>query len=204
MSESASVESIDMLVTLRRAIFKFIDAVNVALTDSESELGRTLMWLEGEQATYWKLQHRKRTELVTRCREAVREKQIFKDATGSRSSAVDEIKQLKKALALLEEAEQKMAAVKRYRTLLQKEIMQYKGMVQRLASTVQGDLKIATAELDHMVQTLQGYVSLNSTGEAPEVMTSQASAETITTSTAPPEPPLSGRPEGPPSTSSAT
>src|SRR6187397_2455414 len=104
MGEAASVESIDVLVALRRAFFKFIDTVNVALTDAEADLARTLMWLEGEQASYWRLQHRKRTELVNRCREAVREKQLYKDATGTRSSAVDELKALKRAMALLEEA----------------------------------------------------------------------------------------------------
>ena len=37
-------------------------------------MNRTMMWLEGEQAQYWRYQLRLRTEAVTRAKEAVREK----------------------------------------------------------------------------------------------------------------------------------
>src|SRR5436190_13737283 len=107
MAEYANVESIDALSALQRAIVKFIDSANTALTDADAEVLRTLTWLEGEQQTYWQHQLRKRSEMVNRCREAVREKKLFKDSAGRQQSAIDEERALTKALRALEEAEQR-------------------------------------------------------------------------------------------------
>ena len=160
MSEQARVESIDSIKLFRRALFKFAEGALTALGDAESEPLRVLMWLETEQTTYWQGQLRKRTELVARCKEAVRMKTLFKDSTGRTPSAIDEQKALQAALRKLQEAEEKVIAVKRYTQKLQKEILLYKGQVQRFATTVQSDVPVWAAKLDAMVGKLEEYVAL--------------------------------------------
>jgi hypothetical protein len=165
MSVQAKVESIEPLKALRRTMFKFADSINTALADSESELTRTLLWITTEQTTYWTMQIRKRTELVSRCEEAVRMKKIFKDAAGSRSSAVDEMKKLEAAKRALVQAHEKAANCKTWTRKLEKEIQNYRGVVQRLATTVQGQLPVHAAKLQNAIIRLEQYFALGAPSE---------------------------------------
>lgn len=165
--ESARVESIDALKYFRIAMIKFIESVNSSVSDSEAEMRQMINWLENEQYTHWQAQIRKRTELVSRCKDAVRGKKIFKDSTGREPSAVDEEKALRIAVMQLEEAEQKFANTKRYAKLLIKELEAYRGAAQRFATTVQVDLPQGVAMLDQFIIALESYVSLNTADTGP-------------------------------------
>jgi hypothetical protein len=156
----ARVQSVDALKYFRIALWKFKEAANVALGDAEGEVQRTVSWLQGEQQMFWQGQIRKRHEHVNRCKEAVRQKQIFKDSTGRTQSAVDELKALGIATKRLEEAEQKLINTKRHSAKLQKELHMYKGAVQGFATVVAADLPNAVASLDRMVAQLEAYLSL--------------------------------------------
>jgi len=175
MAELARVHNLDVLRKFKHALWKFQETANVALTDAESDLQRTSIWLETEQRTYWNGQLRKRHEAVQKAREKVQEKQLYKDATGHRSSAVDEMKILQAAQRALAEAEQKVAAIKKFIPKMQKQTQMYRGGVQRFASTVQSDLPVAVDRLDQMLATLEAYVSFGS-GAPPELATSTASS----------------------------
>lgn len=166
----ARVESIDALRTLKAAMLKFADEATLALSDAESDITRTVNWLETEQSGYWHGEHRKWTARVSQCKEAVRMKKIFKDSSGRQQSAVEEEKALKKAQAKLEEAEFKIKAIKRAIKQLEKEIPLYKGSVQRFATDLQVEVPAATAHLENMLVSLDAYASL----DAPVEVTSTA------------------------------
>jgi hypothetical protein len=144
----------------RAAMLKFSEACAVALADAESEMMRTMMWLENEQSSYWQGQLRKRQEAVAKAKDAVRMKKLYKDASGSRQSAIDEEKHLVVCMRRLEEAEQKILSVKKYTLRLNKEIQMYRGGVQRFATTAQTDIPLAAARLGNMIIKLEEYVSL--------------------------------------------
>ena len=156
----AKVESIEAIANFKRALFKFAEAANAALTDAEAEMVGVHRWLEHEQRVYWANNVRKATELVSRCEDALRQKRIFKDSSGRTPSAVDEEKALAKAKRMKEHAEERLENVKRYTPRLQREIMLYKGQVQRFATFVAADIPGAAAKLDKMVETLEAYVNL--------------------------------------------
>jgi hypothetical protein len=144
----------------RRALIKFAEAATVAMGDAESEMQRRLNWLENEQDSHWQGQIRKRQEEVSKCRDAVRQKKLFKDFAGRTPSADQEEKALRIALARLEEAERKLAAVRKYAKKLPREIEVYKGTVQRFATTIQTDLPTAAGKLDAMIRKLEEYAAL--------------------------------------------
>ena len=160
MSEGVRVDSVDVLKDFKVALWKFQEAASVALGDAESEMQRVLMWLETEQDSHWQHQIRKREEIVGRCKEAVRMKKIFKDATGRQQSAIEEEKALRIAMRNLEEAQQKLAMVRKWARVLPKEIEMYKGGVQRFATNVQSDIPRAATHLDKLSQKLDAYVAL--------------------------------------------
>src|SRR4051794_11386991 len=113
--------------------------------------------------------------MVSRCKEQVRMKKLFKDSSGRQQTAIEEEKALKVALQKLEEAEQKIKAIDRAINRLEKEYPLYKGNVQRFATTVQVDIPAAAALLENMLLLLESYASL----KAPlEVVSAAESAST--------------------------
>lgn len=164
MSETARIDSIAELRAFRVALIKFAESCNVALGDAEADMQRTLQWLERDQISYWNNQLAKRAELVSRCKEALRMKKLFKSPTGSQQSAVEEEKALRIAVRNFEEAEQKIVACKQWSKRLQKEIMMYKGGVSRFTSVLGGDVPRALGWLDAMATTLEQYATLSAGG----------------------------------------
>lgn len=165
----ARVESLDVLRGFKAALVKFIEASNVALVDAESDLNRTRLWVETEQLAHWNQQLRKRTEALARAEEALRMKKVFKDVTGARQSYVDEEKAVQKARRALEHAQQKMAATQGWKRRLEKVANDYRGNVQRLATTVGADLPAAVAKVENLLRSLEAY-----TAEGPAEVTSTA------------------------------
>lgn len=157
---AARVEDLEVLKRFRLALIKFQEAANVALTDAESDLVRTQLWLDVEQTPYWNLQVRKATELLSRAEDQLRQKRVFKDATGGRQSTVDEEKAVKLARARLEAAQQKVLKVAQWKRRMEKVGHDYKGSVQRFASTVQSQVPATIAALEVMVRQLEAYVGL--------------------------------------------
>ena len=164
MAESARVESVDLLTGFQAVLWKFQATANAALEDADSELRRTMLWLEIEQESFWKDQTRKRQTAVERAKEAVRMKKLFKDHSGRPLSAIEEQKELQRAVIRLTEAEQKLANVRRWTRALQKEVELYKGSVQRLATSVESLVPAGVAHLERLVAELQAYAAIASPG----------------------------------------
>jgi hypothetical protein len=155
----ARIQSVDALRDLKAAIWKFVEAANVALGESDAEIERTLVWVQTEQANYWKGQTRKRTELVAQAKAAVRAKKLF-HADDFRPSAIEEEQALAQALRRLDEAGQRVENVKRFGQRLQKQMLIYRGQVQRMARMLQTDLPQAAANLEELIRSVEAYLAL--------------------------------------------
>ena len=66
---------------------------------------------------------------------------------------------MRKAVAMLEEAEQKLAATRKYVTVMRREQQNFKGGVQRFYTCVEADVPGAIAQLSGMLATLKEYVA---------------------------------------------
>jgi hypothetical protein len=161
---AARVESVDALRRFKATLAKFAGEASVALADAESEMQRTQVWLESEQRQHWQTQIRKRAEAVSRAKEALRMKKLFKDSAGRTPSAVDEEKALRIAQRAYAEAEEKLANVRRSIPRLQKEYQMYKGGIQRFATSIESDIPVGIAKLDAMVGRLEEYLALSTSG----------------------------------------
>src|SRR5262249_46634732 len=114
-----------------------------------------------DQYAYWSTQIRHRQDALSRADEALRMKRLFRDSSGAIPSAADEIKAVTRAKNALMEAEKKLAAVKYWSKRLQKEMLLYKGAIQRFVTTVSGDLGAAISHLGGLISALQEYTALN-------------------------------------------
>jgi hypothetical protein len=176
-SSGARVDSIEAVRAFKVALIKFAETANIAMGASESDLHRTLMWLTNQQTAHWTQQHRKCTELLNRAKEALREKQLYKDATKSRQSYVEEMKAVGAATRMVEEAVQKLENIRKSTRRLEKEITLYKGQVQRFVTAVALDLPNAVAQLENITRALDSYTGLREAGS--EVSTVGAEATEV-------------------------
>src|SRR6185437_8991160 len=169
MSRSAKVQDIDSLREFRSAMLTFAEKASTAIGEAEGEVQRITIWLENEATTHWASEVRKRHAVVMKAKEDLRYKQIFKSPTGGKQSTVDEEKALAVAMRRFQEAEQKVVNVKKWIRQLHKESHQYRGSVQRLATTVSVDVPLAAGRIARMIAALEGYVTLAAPNIAPEV-----------------------------------
>ncbi len=154
----ARVEDVDAIKQAKLALQKFQESANVALSEAESDLIRTMLWIDTEQSAFWQGQVRKRTALLSQAEERLRTKKVFKDSTGSKPSTIDEEKAVKVAKQRLEDAHHKVAAVSKWKRLIEKVAHDYKGSVQRFATTVQSSLPNTIARLEVLTRQLEQYI----------------------------------------------
>jgi hypothetical protein len=161
-----NVKELDAIREFRVALIKFAEAAGICLTDADSDIIRRLHWLEMEMVPYWTTQIRKREELVSRCKDAVRQKTLYTDATGRPQSAIDEMKALKKAQQLLETAQEKLAASKSYARKIAHMQMEFRGQTQRLGTTLASDIPHVVAKLGNLINWLEQYIQTDAPTEA--------------------------------------
>ena len=160
MSTTARVESIDAIRDFRVHLTKFQEMASRALGDADSDISRTVRWLEGEGLNFWTATIRKRQELLAKAEEAFRFKRLYKDATGVTPSAVEEQKAVQLAKRRLEEAQAKLANVKRWTRELQKKITEYRGGVGRFSNDVSAGVPAAIAHLGSLLDELDKYMEI--------------------------------------------
>lgn len=165
----AQVEDIDALKSLRIHLMKFAEVIGVSLADADSDVLRTQHWLELEMLPYWTQQIRRREDAVAKAKEAVRMKTLYKDATGSTQSAVDEMKQLKRAQASLEEAQQKWTATKQYLRRIERAQTDYRGAVSRLNGWSSALLPEAATKLGVLIGLLEEYTASDAPADVQSV-----------------------------------
>ena len=160
MSEGARIDDIDAIKTFRVYLAKFGEAANMSLDDAQSEINRTLTWLEGEQTSYWNAQIRKRQEQLAKAQQILRDKTTFKDVSGRPPSAVEEHKAVVVAKKNLAETEQKLANTKGWCRRFPKEVAMYHGGVKPFANTLAGGVPAALAQLTNSLHWLDQYTAV--------------------------------------------
>ena len=174
MPDQVNIDDLEVFRRFRLALLKFAQTATQALITADSQIARTLTWLENEQTSFWQGQLRKRTEAVARARDAVRQKKLFKDSTGRTPNASQEEKNLSQCLAAVTAAEQKILAVRKSIPKLEKEADVYRGSASRLSGTLMVDIPQAIALLDRLAGTMDEYVSI----QAPSIGVPQTSGTT--------------------------
>ncbi|UCD75885.1 MAG: hypothetical protein JSV91_02990 [Phycisphaerales bacterium] len=160
MAKGARVRSIDVIRRFRAALCTFIEEASVSLSEAQSEVQRTLWWLQNDQVRNWQQQIRKRSEKVAQAKSELYRAQMAPTSDGSRPSCVEERKLLARAEAALDEAETKLKRSKHWARVLDREQLMYRGQTQPLSSMLTADLPRAVAKMERMIENLQAYVDI--------------------------------------------
>ena len=158
--ERADVRSIEVIDRFRATLAEFVDSGRNALVEAESDLDRTIMWLERDRQPHWTRQIRKREELVTRAKSELYRKQTQLSAKDGRPSVVEEQVNLRRAQARLEDARRRLEATRTWVRRLERERTMYRSAVSAFAGVVEADLPHAVALLRKMSENLEGYLGM--------------------------------------------
>ncbi|MEC8559991.1 MAG: hypothetical protein VXY94_07940 [Planctomycetota bacterium] len=168
MSDPGNARILDLrtIEHFKTVLVGFGDSLRSASMEAESEIGRTINWLEGEVIQHWRVQIRKRQDLVTMARSELYRKQMQGSEKDGRPSVVDEKKQLDRAVRALESAQRKLEVTRKWRNRLEREYALFKGQTSGLGTIAERQVPAAVARLDRMLLELEAYVSERSGTQA--------------------------------------
>jgi len=111
MAEQAKVSSIDALEAFRADLINYVEKARVALEDAEGEVRRTRTWLDVDRTGYWVSQMKLRTKQLEQA-----EAELY-NATITRPKESHSFYKMAvvKARRRIEEAEEKMLVLKKWR-----------------------------------------------------------------------------------------
>ncbi len=157
MSSQASVQSIDDLKDMRTALALYGEETLGALGTVDAEVRRTVRWLDEERPVYWQDQIKRRREMVAQARAEVFRKNLQKrpDYTPPMS---EQKEALRKAEASLQEAEKRLALVRKWQPRMKQAVLEYHANVQRLKDLAAGDVPQAVILLARIIDALEAYL----------------------------------------------
>jgi hypothetical protein len=157
MSSQAAVHSIDELKNFRVALALYSEDTLATLGAVEAEVRRTLRWLDEERPAYWQDQIKRRRELVAMARADVFRKNLQKRP--DHAPAMSEQKEnLRKAEASLQDAEKRLAMVRKWQPAFKHAVLEYHASVQRIKDQAAGDVPSAVNLLTRIVDALEAYL----------------------------------------------
>ena len=165
--EGAQVESIAVLDDFRAALAQFAHTARAALESADLEIRRSLEWVSHEQLAFWKAELRRRDDAIATAKQELHRAKMSLTAFGHVPDCADQKAALAKAKARYEEAERKIANVKRWSHVLKIEADDYLGPARQLLSMLEGDVPKSLALLDRMARSLVSYVEVAAPFSAP-------------------------------------
>lgn len=189
MNGSAGVHSIAALEELKNVLANFETEGKESLAVTDMAVRRNLEMIQQDLLKYWQSEQRKREEAVTNARGDLERcrMQSFGDRT---PDCTDQKVALKKAQIRLEEAEQKIKAVKKWSRILEEEVGEYRGPAQELGNMLAGELPKAAADLNRMLNALDAYIGVTAPSGSAGSMASggdPSGVQSTAPSAAPPE-----------------
>jgi hypothetical protein len=151
---SARVTSIDALREFRAALVEFCETGRSALGEAVSDVQRTSWWIEHDMREHW------RRELKARQNKLAEAKTDLARAQLQQKSDVIERKAVVAATRRVEEAEEKLRAIKRWVVAMEREKMLFRGQCAQMSASLDGELPKTIAWMERMIDSLQQYVAL--------------------------------------------
>ncbi|MCP3904730.1 MAG: hypothetical protein GY715_13975 [Planctomycetes bacterium] len=186
MRKAADVKSIDALKRAKAAMVEFREIAGIALAEASSEVQRTMWWVQSDRRTHWAAQVRRRTEKLAEAKSELYRAQLA--AMDDRAQCIEQRKLVERAERALAEAQQKVAAVKKWSLVLEREFMLFKGRLQPIARAVEGELPRGEAKLEVMTEKLDKYLRLQAPATSTPTRRSSR-REDDTPAASPPTPP---------------
>jgi hypothetical protein len=160
MNRTANVHSIDALDRFRAALCSFGEGADLSLTMLRLELDRFVDWLEHDQLKYWQHEIRLREDRLGEAKTDLHRCLAATIDPERTPSCYQEKKAVALAKQRLEEAEDKLAAVRRWIPPVRQAVLEYRMRAEPLASALLSDLPKAVSLLEQLARRLAEYAEL--------------------------------------------
>lgn len=155
-ARSANITSIDAIRAFTTALMAFEDGAEDAAVQLEMEARRAVAWID-ELSMYWPKEMRKASDAVSEARISLEKCELTINPE-DRRSCIDEKKALEKAKRRLRLAEEKVQAVRRWKTQIRKEVEEFQVQIAKLRHFLESDLVRSVAFLKRRTEALDQYV----------------------------------------------
>lgn len=179
MATEARVRSLDALESFRSSLIVFLTKARSSVAQVTEELRRTRAWLMNDQRVHWTEQCRKRARHLDQAKSEL--------LTARRSNFVENVSTqelaVRRAKQALEEAEQKLANVKRWTRDLDRAAEPLERKLESLQHYLMQTLPEGVTQLGQLHRLLESYAETSAASSAPpaarpaESSTSESPAE---------------------------
>jgi hypothetical protein len=153
MTPQAHVTSIETIDQFRARLIVYLEKAAVAVDDLVDQAGRHRRWLQEDRRIHWETQVRRRTQAL----EAARQ-ELFSTRIGNlREAAADKKMAVARAKRALEEAAEKLEAVKRWLRHYDNEVGPQVKQLEKLRDYLAVEMGGAVTVLTHSVDALDAY-----------------------------------------------
>ena len=158
MAESARVRSVNALEEFRGSWLNFGHKSLAALDLIWAEIRKTEAWLQ-TQVDMWAFEIRKGEEAVFLAKQELAKRKMMRFADRIPDTSEQE-KAVRKAVARLEFAREKLAVTRRWLRDLDNELIEFEGPVRSLKNLLEGDVPRAGALLKSKIEALEAYLAI--------------------------------------------
>jgi hypothetical protein len=179
MGQAARVKSIDALQAMSATLSNFHDDARSALDDLEMELRRALQWINQDCPGYWKQEMRLARDALTEATLQLENAKMFRRITDEHKSFIEEKKAVDRAKRRLHIAEEKVAAIPHWATMIERAVNEFRGSRSQFANWLDADYPRAVAMLSRMINDLEAYVRLEAPAgdQSPIAVVGEAAGE---------------------------
>jgi hypothetical protein len=154
----ARVLDITAIERFKAGLAEFGDTVKIGLYEADSEIQRSMIWIERDRIPHWRRQIQLRNEEVATAKSALFRKQMQGNDKDGRPSIVDEKIALERAKSRLKNADERHRSCRRWRNRLSQEFAIFKGHIQGLAAVAEREVPETIALMDRMLVNLEAYL----------------------------------------------
>ncbi len=153
MEGQARVGSIDALEAFRAGLIRYTERAKRALDDVTGEVKRTRGWLETEQRQKWENEYRRRARALEQAEQELYSARMssLKNDKSAQQMAVN------KARRKLQEAEEKLAVIKRWRQAYDQRVEALSKQLESLHDTLSRQMPKGVVSLTNSIRLLQDY-----------------------------------------------
>jgi hypothetical protein len=157
MAEEAKVRSIDELDAFRSKLIIFQSKARKAVDQASDEVRRTRLWLESDRLPFWEAQVKRRLRLLEQAQQELLSARMSEFV----DNPIVQQQNLRKAKAALEEAEEKLRAVKHWNRSFETTVQPMTKKLESVCQFIDFDIPNAIMHMTQIIRTLDAYAERN-------------------------------------------
>ena len=156
MADKAKITSIHALEKFRSALIKYVEKGKASVDEVTSEVQRTKFWLQYDQTSYWRGEHKRRGLFWQEKQQELFSAEIsqFSDSSTVQRWAFEEAKRS------VDEAEQKVRTVKEWGRRYESIVLPVSKKVDKLSNILDTDMANAIRYLNEVIKALSAYAEV--------------------------------------------